>query len=34
VLKDLTDTLVGLGRALDVLLGTDLVLDLSGLCIV
>jgi hypothetical protein len=31
VLKDLTDTLVGLGRALDVLLGTNLILDLSGL---
>lgn len=31
MLKDLTNTLVGLGRALDVLLGTDLVLDLSGL---
>jgi len=31
VLKDLTDTLVGLGRALNVLLGTNLILDLSGL---
>ena len=32
MLKDLADSLVGLGRALDVLLGADLVLDLSGLC--
>ena len=31
MLKDLTNTLVGLGRTLDVLLGTNLVLDLSGL---
>ena len=32
MLKDLTDTLVGLGRAFNVLLGTNLLLDLSGLC--
>ena len=31
VLEDLADTLVGLGRALDVVLGSDLFLDLSGL---
>ena len=31
VLKHFPDTLVGLGRALDVLLGTNLVLDLSRL---
>lgn len=31
VLEDFPDTLVGLGRALDVLLGTNLVLDLSCL---
>lgn len=31
VLKDLPDTFVGLGRALDVLLGSDLILDLSRL---
>ena len=31
MLKDFPDALVGLGRALDVLLGADLVLDLSCL---
>jgi hypothetical protein len=31
VLKDLTHTFVGLGRALNVLFGANLVLDLSGL---
>lgn len=31
VLKDLPDAFVGLGRALDVLLGSNLVLDLSRL---
>lgn len=31
MLKDFSDTFVGLGRALNVLLGTDLVLDLSCL---